>query len=200
METVIRAASAADAEALLRIYGEYVRNTAITFEYETPAPEEFRRRISGTLERYPYLCALRQGEIVGYAYAGPFAERAAYDWAAETTIYLAQDARGRGLGRKLYEALEEALGAMGVLNLYAKIAYPRTEDEYLTKNSAEFHRHLGYQTAGRFAACGCKFGRWYDMVCMEKLIGRHVENPPPVRPWREVRQAKEAKEAVKRPE
>lgn len=183
METIIRAASPADAEALLRIYDDYVRTTAITFEYETPSLEEFRGRISGTLQAYPYLCALREGEIAGYAYAGPFSERAAYDWAAETTIYLAREARGRGLGRELYEALERALKAMGILNLYAKIAYPRTEDEYLTRNSAEFHRHLGYKMAGRFASCGCKFGRWYDMVCMEKLIGRHGENPPPVKPW-----------------
>lgn len=187
METIIRAVTVEDAEALLSVYAYYVERTAITFEYEIPSPEEFRGRVSRTLERYPYLCAVRNGRILGYAYAGPFAERAAYGWAAETTIYLAREARGQGLGRKLYEALEAALKAMGVLNLYAKIACPAAEDEYLTRNSVEFHGHLGYKTAGEFINCGCKFGRWYNMACMEKLIGSHRENPAPVRPYPEVK-------------
>lgn len=183
METVIRPASVEDAEALLDIYAYYVENTAITFEYITPSPEEFRRRISNTLKMYPYFCAVRDGQILGYAYAGPFQERAAYGWAAETTIYLRRDAQGGGLGRRLYEALEAALKTMGVRNLYAKIAYPAAEDEYLTRNSAEFHEHLGYHMAGMFTGCGCKFGRWYGMACMEKLIGSHDGPPPPVRPY-----------------
>ena len=109
MEPMIRTAFVEDAEALLDIYAYYVEHTAITFEYGVPALEEFRRRIARTLEVYPYLCAVEDGKILGYAYAGPFAERAAYGWPAETTIYLARDVRGNGLGRKLYEALEEAL-------------------------------------------------------------------------------------------
>lgn len=182
MSSVIRTASAEDAEALLNIYAYYVEHTAITFEYEVPSPEEFRRRITNTLRTYPYLCAVQDGEILGYAYAGPFSERAAYSWSAEVTIYLARNARGRGLGRKLYEALEEALKNMGVLNLYAKIGYPTVSDEYLTRNSLEFHEHLGYRTAGDFRGCGCKFGRWYNMACMEKIIGDHPEHPAPIKP------------------
>ncbi len=166
------------------IYGGYVRNTAITFEYEVPSLEVFRGRIAKTLQTYPYLCAVGDGKILGYAYAGPFGERAAYGWSAETTIYLSRDAKGRGLGRKLYEALEAALRAMGISNLYALVACPvGEEDEYLTRNSAEFHAHLGYRLAGEYRACGCKFGRWYNMTCMEKIIGGHRENPPPVRPY-----------------
>ena len=183
MGVIIRTASADDAEALLGIHAYYVQNTAITFEYDVPSLEEFRGRITNTLRRYPYLCAVRDGRIIGYAYAGPFVGRAAYDWSAEVTIYLDRNAKGRGLGRRLYEALETALRDMGILNLYAHIAYPQAEDEYLTKNSAEFHAHLGYKTAGLFNNCGCKFGRWYHTVWMEKVNGERRPDQPPVEPY-----------------
>ena len=92
MEAVtIRPAAPEDAYALLAIYAPYVRETAVTFEYEVPTPEEFAGRIRRILERYPYLAAQSGGEVLGYACAGPFKERAAYDWSVETTIYLRQD-------------------------------------------------------------------------------------------------------------
>lgn len=174
MENVeIRTATADDAEAILNIYQYYVENTAISFEYETPSADEFKRRIENTLKKYPYLAAVHNGMIVGYAYAGAFIWRPAYDWSAEATIYVARDERRCGVGRKLYEALERELKSMGILNLYACIGYPEEDDEYLTKNSAQFHEHLGFKLAGRFHKCGRKFGRWYDMIWMEKIIGEH---------------------------
>ncbi len=109
--------------------------------------------------------------------------RAAYDWAAELTIYLDHDARRGGMGRVLYEALADRLKAMGVLNLYACIGYPLVEDEYLTKNSAQFHEHLGFTLAGTFHNCGYKFGRWYDMIWMEKIIGEHRPDQPDIVPY-----------------
>lgn len=168
---VIRSASVNDAEALLNIYAYYVENTAITFECEVPTVEEFQQRIANTLKKYPYLVAEKEGTILGYAYAGVFKNRAAYDWSAEVTIYLSHNATKCGIGRKLYEALETEMKKRGFLNLYACIGYPIEEDEYLTKNSAQFHAHLGYQTVGEFHKCGYKFGRWYNMIWMEKLIG-----------------------------
>lgn len=170
---VIRSASVNDAEALLNIYAYYVKNTAITFEYDVPTLEEFKQRITNTLKKYPYLVVVKEGMILGYAYAGVFKNRAAYDWSAEMTIYLKYDAVKCGLGRMLYEALETEMKKRGFLNLYACIGYPIEEDEYLTRNSAEFHAHLGYQTVGEFHKCGYKFGRWYNMIWMEKLIGEH---------------------------
>ena len=170
---VIRSVSLNDAEALLNIYAYYVKNTAITFEYDVPTLEEFKQRITNTLKKYPYLVVVKEGTILGYAYAGVFKNRAAYDWSAEMTIYLKYDAVKCGLGRMLYEALETEMKKRGFLNLYACIGYPIEEDEYLTRNSAEFHAHLGYQTVGEFHKCGYKFGRWYNMIWMEKLIGEH---------------------------
>lgn len=88
-----------------------------------------------------------------------------------------------GMGRALYETLEEALRRMGVLNLYAIVACPAAEDdEYVTRNSFDFHRHLGFAQVGLWHKCGYKFGRWYDVTCMEKNIGAHVESQPPVTP------------------
>lgn len=179
--TAVRDATSDDAERILEIYSYYVENTAITFEYDVPTIEEFRSRMERTMRHYPYLVIERDGRIEGYAYAGPFVGRAAYDWSCELTVYLDHEARGGGLGRRIYSALEERLKAMGVLNLYACIGYPKVEDEHLTRNSEGFHRHLGFETVGVFHDCGYKFGTWYDMIWMEKIVGEHRGNQPPVR-------------------
>lgn len=177
---VIRDANLSDANSILDIYAYYVKNTAISFEYDVPGLSEFQGRMRRTMKRYPYLAADREGIIEGYAYAGPFVGRAAYDWSCELTIYLGHTARKRGLGRKLYEALEERLREMGILNMYACIGYPETEDEYLDKNSAEFHARMGFTKVGEFYKCGYKFGRWYNMIWMEKIIGKHHFGQPAV--------------------
>lgn len=182
----VRNAALEDAGRILEIYDYYVKNTAITFEYETPSLAEFKERMRRTMKRYPYLVILKDGRIEGYAYAGAFIGRAAYDWSCEMTIYLDCGARKCGLGRALYEAMEKALREMGILNLYACIGYPDRDDEYLTTNSADFHAHLGYKTVGEFHQCGYKFGRWYDMIWMEKIIGEHKEGQPEVVPYPEL--------------
>ncbi len=187
-EILIRTAKLTDAERLLEIYAPYVEHTAITFEYEVPAAEEFRSRIGRVLKKYPYLVAEQEGRILGYAYAGPFVGRAAYDWSAEMSIYVDQKIRRQGVGGRLYGAMEEILREMNILNLNACIGYPKVEDEYLTKNSVEFHRHMGYQWVGEFHDSGYKFGRWYNMVWMEKMIGEHPDQPEPVKPFPQVRE------------
>lgn len=171
----IRNATLEDAERILEIYDYYVKNTAVTFEYETPSVEEFKERMEKTMKRYPYLVILRDGRVEGYAYAGPFVGRAAYDWSCEMTVYLDHNAQKCGMGRKVYEALENALHGMGILNLYARIGYPEKNDEYLTTNSADFHEHMGFIKVGEFHHCGYKFNRWYNMIWMEKIIGKHQD-------------------------
>ena len=178
-EISIRIAAPEDAPALLDIYAYYVRHTAITFEYEVPTPEEFAARIRNTLKKYPYLVAVEDGVMVGYAYAGhlsydglisePVIETA-YGWTTEASIYLARDCRHQGLGRRLYHALETILRQQGILNLNACVAVPEEDDDYLTHNSLDFHTHLGFRTVGQFTQCGCKFDRWYHMVWLEKLL------------------------------
>ena len=183
----IRVASPEDAPEILAIYAPYVEKTAITFEYDIPSLPEFRGRIERTLKKYPYLVAEQDGEMLGYAYTSAFVGRAAYQWAEETTIYLKENKRKTGLGRKLYRALEDICRARNVLNLNACIGWPEAEDTYLTRNSAQFHGHLGYRMVGEFQKCGYKFGRWYNMVWMEKLLGEHPDVPEPVIPFPELK-------------
>ncbi len=172
-DITIRSASIHDAADILRIYEYYVSETAISFEYDVPTLDEMKARITKTLQKYPYFVAEHHHKIIGYAYAGPFVGRAAYNWSAELTIYITADEKNNGAGRKLYEALENALGEMGITNLYACIGCPDVEDEYLNFNSAHFHEHMGFTKCGEFHKCGYKFGRWYHMIWMEKIIGEH---------------------------
>lgn len=208
-----RVAQPEDAAALLAIYAPYVEETAITFEYEVPGVEEFRTRIAHTLATYPYIVAVEENKIIGYAYVGRLHERAAYDWSVETSIYVDRSARKHGLGRQLYERLEAILRAMNIISVNACIAYPGTmnvaadaasaadrsqtnlregsadrgagigEDPYLNTNSPDFHAHLGYQLVGHFHACAYKFDRWYDMIWMEKWIAPHPAKPEAMIPF-----------------
>lgn len=177
MNISTRCATVEDAAELLEIYRYYVENTAITFEYVTPSIEEFASRIANVKKSYPYIVAEIDGTIVGYAYASRFKGRAAYDWSIETSIYVARDMRGCGIGRIMHEALEKELAAIGILNMNACIAHAPVEDEYLTNASEAFHERLGYSLVGKFHQSGFKFKRWYDMVWMEKMIGEHTDNP-----------------------
>lgn len=184
---VIRTATQEDAAQLLEIYAPYVTDTAITFEYDVPDEREFAGRIAKTLEKYPYLVAFVDGRAEGYAYASAFHSRAAYGWCVETSIYVRMDARGSGVGGALYRKLEEALIRQGMLNLNACIAWTEQEDKHLTNASVSFHEHFGYRMVGRFNQCGYKFGKWYDMVWMEKLVGAHEASVENTRTFDEVR-------------
>ncbi|SFA97703.1 phosphinothricin acetyltransferase [Acetitomaculum ruminis DSM 5522] len=166
-----------DANDLLAIYAPYVKETAITFEYEVPSVEEFKERIINISSKYPYIKLLDEnGMILGYAYASSFKGRTAYDWAVECSIYIKKEAKGQGFGRLLYEKLEKLLKEMGILNMYACIAIPDKEDEYLTFDSVKFHEKLAFKRVGYFEKCGYKFNRWYNMIWMEKILGTHHEN------------------------
>ena len=169
-----------DAPAVAAIYAPYVESTAITFEYDAPDAQEIARRMTTTLEHYPYLVAEdTQGRIRGYAYANAFKPRAADSWSVETSIYFERGFHGRGVGRQLQTTLEGLLAVQGVRNVNACIAFPPTEDDpYLTCDSVLFHKHMGFAPVGQFHCCASKFGRWYHMVWMEKHIGPHKPGQP----------------------
>lgn len=182
---IIREATIADAETIRAIYAPYVELTAVTFEYDVPSMEEFRRRIETVQQKYPWIVAERlrtsdatsgmgNGTILGYAYASTFKPRDAYQWSVETSIYVDSRMKRCGVGRYLHEALEQRLKAQGILNMNACISFIEPEDEYLTQDSVLFHERLGYTKVAHFHQCGKKFSRWYDMIWMEKLIGEHL--------------------------
>lgn len=182
-DIVIREVSLMDAPELVEVYRPYVEKTAITFEYEVPSVEEFTDRIKNISAKYPYLVVEQDGRIIGYAYTSAFHVRKAYEWSAEMSIYLSERCKGLGLGRKLYEILEDISYKQGITNLYACIGAPEKEDEYLTNNSINFHDHMGYKLIGRFTRCGYKFSRWYDMVWMEKIIAQHQTDAKDIIPY-----------------
>lgn len=158
---MIRLATEADIPAILGIYAPYIENTAVSFEYSVPTLEEFTGRFRDITSRFPWLVWEENGRILGYAYASlPFG-RAAYRWVAASSIYLAPEACGNGLGRKLYAALEAILQDLGYRKTYAII----TSDN---PGSLRFHEHVGFRHLSTFQDCGIKFSKLYNVVWMEK--------------------------------
>ncbi len=187
-EIRIRVANTNDAQALLDIYGYYVENTAITYEYDVPSLEDFKGRIKHIVENnYPYLVAESDGKIIGYAYADKFQSRPGYAWNAEMTIYLDNSVRSKGLGRKLYTLLEEVLKAQGVVKLIALITPPDNEEDLKTYPSMRFHEKLGYKPVAKLDNCGYKFNRWYNTIFMDKTINEPHKDMPNIKPFNEVR-------------
>ena len=158
---MIRLATESDIPAILDIYGPYVLNTAISFEYSVPTLEEFTARFLGITARFPWLVWEADGQVLGYTYASlPFG-RAAYRWVAASSIYLAPSARGKGIGTKLYAALEAILSELGYRKTYAII----TSDN---PGSLRFHEKAGFRFLCEFPQCGVKFQKLYNVVWMEK--------------------------------
>ena len=175
---LIKLATVEDAEAILAIYAPYVRNTAITFEYDVPDIGEFRTRIESTLKNYPYLVAVEDGRIVGYAYAGAFRKRAAYQHSAEMSIYLDEQHRQHGIGRLLYQELEKRLLEQNVFSVYAGVTTSdRENDAFVTDASIRFHEKTGYTKIGEYHLCGYKFGQWYNVAWFEKALGIRPGKP-----------------------
>ena len=171
-------ASPRDTEELLAIYGQYI-DTPITFECALPSVESFTERIRSIRSAYPYIVCEEDGRIWGYAYAHRQAERAAYQWNAELSIYLDRGARGRGLGRRLYGALMELLRLQGIRTVYALVTVPNPASEGL-------HRAMGFRTMGVQRSTGYKDGAWRDVAWFEKPIGAYDVAPAPLRPLEQV--------------
>ncbi len=165
----VRMATHADIPRILEIYRPYVEKTAISFEYVLPTLEEFTRRFAAITQRFPWLVWEEQGQVLGYAYGSLPFERAAYQWCAEASVYLVQEARGRGIGRALYQALEALLTKQGYCKVYALITTAN-------QSSVDFHTAMGYQTTCCMPACGYKLGEWHGVLWMEKCL-RECENP-----------------------
>ena len=166
---MIRFATEADIPAILDIYGPYILNTAISFEYSIPTFEEFTERFQGITAQFPWLVYEEEGKILGYAYGSlPFG-REAYRWVAASSIYLAPEAQGKGIGRKLYAALEDLMRKQGYRRTYAII----TSDN---PGSLHFHEKTGFRLLAEFPDCGIKFQKLYSVVWMEKVLN-NVEIP-----------------------
>ena len=160
---MIRFATEADIPAILDIYGPYVLNTCYSFEYTVPTLEEFTQRFREITQQFPWLVWEEKGKVLGYAYGSAPFSRAAYQWSAESSIYLAPQAQGKGIGRKLYEALEEIMKTQGYRKTYAIIT---------TANEASlaFHKAVGFRFVANMPECGYKLGQLHGITWLEKIL------------------------------
>lgn len=176
---MLRIADRKDLPEMLAIYTPYVENTTVSFEYIPPDMAEFRRRFDCFTEQFPWLVWEENGEILGYAYASAPFSRAAYQWCAEPTIYLRPQARGRGIGKKLYDTLEEILFRQGYVKLYTLVCGENIP-------SIRFHEKQGYHAAVKFESTAYKMGRWLDMIWFEKTAEIVKTPSTPPRKWSEI--------------
>ena len=162
---MLRDATPGDAAAILAIYAPYVEETAISFERVPPDEATMRERIAQRLASHAWLVAEQGGRVVGYAYAGPFAVRAAYRLAAEVSVYVDRDAGRGGIGRVLYGALIERLRERGMHTAIGIVALPNPA-------SVALHERLGFRHVGTFREIGAKFGRWHDVGWWQLMLDR----------------------------
>lgn len=166
----IRLATVQDVPRILEIYGPYVNNTAISFEYTVPDLEEFTKRFTEITAQFPWLVWEENGTVLGYAYGSLPFKRAAYQWSAEASIYLCPEACGKGIGKRLYAALEQLLQRQGYRKVYTII----TSDN---ESSVAFHRAVGYRHTATMPGCGYKQGKWLGIIWMEKELNTY-DAPP----------------------
>ncbi len=160
----LRVATPEDAPAITAIYAPIVASTAISFELEPPSVDEMRGRILATLARLPWLVSEDDsGAVNGYAYAGTHRERPAYQWSVDVTAYVREDARGNGVGKRLYGVLCEELARLGYFQAFAGIALPN-------RASVALHEALGFHPLGVYRSVGFKLGAWHDVGWWQKTL------------------------------
>jgi len=166
----IRVATVEDAGAVAEIYAPYVKDSAISFEIEPPTPSEMAGRIARILETHPWLVLQEEGRVIGYAYAGAHAPRAAYRWSVDVTAYMRADARRKGHARALYTRLFEILVRQNFHAAYAGITLPN-------EPSVGFHEAMGFAPVGVYREVGFKMGAWRDVGWWGKTLGPAPATP-----------------------
>jgi phosphinothricin acetyltransferase len=168
---MIRLATVADAAQIAAIYAPFCVDSVVSFEEMAPSTAEMAGRISGTLERLPWLVHVGDdGHVRGYAYAGPHRDRAAYRWSADVSAYIHKDWRRRGLGRALYERLFQLLSALGYYNVFAGVTLPNAA-------SVGLHESMGFVPVGVYRRVGYKFGAWHDTGWWQRPLQPPAVNP-----------------------
>ena len=170
---LIRPSTAADLPAITAIYAWNVRHGTGTFELDAPDDVEMARRRDDLLAKgLPWLVAQRDEAVLGYAYANHFRPRLAYRFCLEDSVYLAADAQGQGVGRLLLAELLARCEAGGARQMLAVIG------DSTNLGSIGVHRTLGFAHTGTMHAAGWKFGRWLDVVVMQKSLGMGASTAP----------------------
>lgn len=176
MSAMLRLAVLEDAETIVGIYAPYVTDSSVTFETEVPSAEEYRHRMEQIMRFFPFLVLEDAGEIVGYAYAHFFAERKAYQWLCETSIYVKQGLHRRGYASQLYAALLDALKAQGFCDAIAVLGCPNDASERL-------HEHMGFTLTMTYPNAGYKLGQWHDVKYYCRPLRPRTEYPEAPKPF-----------------
>jgi L-amino acid N-acyltransferase YncA len=163
MTIQIRLARDSDVDGIAEIYRPIVESTTISFETVAPSREEMARRVQDTLGAYPWLVCALDGHVAGYAYAAKHRLRAAYQWSVDTSVYIHEGYRRRGIGRGLYESLFGILAAQGYFNAYAGIALPNP-------GSVALHESMGFEAIGVYRRVGYKLDRWCDVGWWQRSL------------------------------
>ena len=166
----IRLARPGDSEAIAAIYVPIVRDTVISFEIDPPTPAEMRQRIAATLVTHPWLVAEQDGAVVGYAYASQHRTRSAYRWSCDVTAYMAEAARGKGTGMRLYAELFDILSAQGFHAAFAGISLPNAA-------SVALHEKAGFEPVGIYSQVGYKHGAWHDVGWWQRRLVSAAGSP-----------------------
>ena len=174
MKELIRFASPADAGRILEIYAPYITDTVISFEYDVPSLADFTARVKKISTKYPYLVYERNGVVVGYAYASPYIERAAYDYTVDLSVYVDAAYCGQNIGECLYASLLDILAKQGFYNAYACITATN-------QNSLNFHKRMGFTDAGTHPLAGFKHGKWLDVCWYYKRLQADTNPPQPLK-------------------
>lgn len=167
---VIRQATPEDAEAILNIYAGYIRNTVITFEVEVPTIEEFQKRMEQIQTQFPWLVCEIDGVVAGYAYGSKHAQRAAYRWSADLSVYIDEKYHRRHIAAALYAALYTMLRAQGYYTVYAGISTPNPKSE-------AFHLAQGFTVVGIYPNVGYKLGTWCTLTWYGLTLREYDDAP-----------------------
>lgn len=167
---MIRPATAADSPAIAEIYRPFCEDSCVSFETSAPGAREIAARIETLQQRFPWLVEDIGGKVAGYAYACAHRERAAYRWAVEVTVYVHEDHRKKGVGRRLYVELFERLSKQGYYRACAGIVVPNPA-------SQAFHESLGFTLVGIYRKIGYKLGAWRDVGWWQRDL-RGLDEPP----------------------
>jgi phosphinothricin acetyltransferase len=169
----LRLAEARDASACLAIYAPAILERSTSFEYNVPTVDEMARRIAAALPAFPWLVAVRKGEVIGYAYASRHKERDAYGWSVDVSAYIRGDCHRQGIGRGLYTSLFKLLALQGYRRAWAGVTLPNP-------GSVGLHEAMGFRKVGVYEKVGWKFGRWHDVAWFGRSLG--LEDGEPSQP------------------
>lgn len=185
----LRIARSDDGEGILSIYTPYVEETNVTFDYDVEEAKVFCQKIDDMLLEFPWIIAEHEGNVIGYSYAKRHRDRVAYNWCAESAIYVHQDYQGKGLAKLLYEALLEILEAQNTVNVYAGIAQPN-------EGSTMFHIKMGFTPVGVYKKVGFKNNQWHDVLWVHKTLSKHPEPPEQYISFSDAEMLKKAQEII----